>query len=252
MAKGLACAGFWRRLWSSAIDFVIILAPFQFVAVWLFVGTAGHVQMAGGIIKVTRCNEVHAVPDGLVPPPPEGWNVAKDCWTSLLGAATAHKLTVARAIKFVSIYGNTTFSVSQTYALDAQGEQVKAFDLDNLTLAALLIYLVAMKSLTGQSVGDRAAGVRLVEVINESRPGPPVWRMVARYLAMTLGFLPAIAWLGFIGFEYGAAFFEHASATLFLVLGGIAAVWALVNVILIVRKTDPIYDRICGVSVRRI
>ena len=76
--------------------------------------------------------------------------------------------------------------------------------------------------------------------------------MVARYLAMTLGFLPAIAWLGFIGFEYGAAFFEHASATLFLVLGGIAAVWALVNVILIVRKTDPIYDRICGVSVRRI
>lgn len=248
MPESAASAGFWRRVWSSLVDSVIVVAPFQVLAVLLFVVTAAHVQMVGGAIKFTRCNPVQTIPEGLVPPPPQGWNVASDCWTSLLGATTAHDLMVARSVRT----GNTTLSTSRTYSLDAQGKQVEAFDLDIPALAILLIYLIAMKSATGQSLGDRAAGVRFVEIINPSRPGPRAWRMVARYLAMTLGLLPAILWLGFVVFEYGDAFPEHISPTLFIVLVGVGAVWVLINIVLIARKTDPIYDRICGVSVRRV
>jgi len=245
-------AGYWRRFWSIAIDVIVIFAPFQFLAVWLFVGTAGHVQMAGGVVRVTRCEQVSALPNDLSPSPPGDWNVATECWTNLFGAPTAHSLTVARLTTNGDKTASFTYSVGRTYALDAQGAPIQAFALDNVAFVVLALYLVAMKSLRGQSLGDRLARVKLVDIANPSRVGAPVWKVVLRYLAMALGLLPVAAWLGFLAFEFGVAASGHMSATLFFVLCGIAVAWALANLILIARKLDPIYDRIGGVSVRRI
>ena len=252
MTENAGRAGFWRRFWSTAVDVAIILAPFQFLAVWLFVGTAGHVQMSGGVIRVTQCEQVSALPDHLSPPPPEGWNVATECWTKLFGAPTAHRLTVARVTKSGDKTASFSYSVSRAYALDAQGAPIDAFALDNVVFAVLALYLVAMKSVRGQSLGDGLVRVKFVDIANPSRVGAPVWKVVLRYLAMALGLLPAAVWFGFLVFEFAPAAAEHMSATQVLVLSGIAAAWALTNLVLIARKMDPVYDRIGGVSVRRI
>jgi hypothetical protein len=234
------------------VDFVVVLAPLQFLAVWLFLATAGHVQMDGGVIREVRCEPVSALPENLNPEPPDNWNVAVDCWTRLFGAPTAHALTVARAITIRTSAATVTQTVSRRYTLDAKGAVIDAFSLDLVAFAALALYLVGMKGLRGQSLGDRLVRVRLVDVADPSRVGAPVWKVILRYLAMAIGLLPGAAWLGWLAIEYRADAWVHQSARASLVCIGLFVVWMVANIVLIARKLDPIYDRICGLSVHRL
>jgi hypothetical protein len=252
LSEQLPVAGFWRRFGSGVVDYLLVFTPMQVLAVCLFLATSGHVQMDGGAIHTVRCEPISALPDNLSPDPPDNWNAAADCWTTLLGAPTAHKLSVARVTSGKSGVASYTYSVSRAYALDAKGAPIDAFALDNVAFAALALYLIAMKALRGKSLGDRLVRVRLVDVADPARVGAPAWKVVLRYLAMTLGLLPGIAWLGLLAIRYGAGAWEHVSAIDLFAFGGFFALWTLVNVVLIVRKTDPIYDAICGLSVRRV
>jgi hypothetical protein len=94
---------------------------------------------------------------------------------------------------------------------------------------------------------DRGLGIC---VIDARADGKPSWRQAGlRYVYAAAGCLPIVAVALYVFLLHPAAM---GHSELFWALGvavACAAVWALVNVVLIVQKRDPIYDRWAGTAV---
>src|SRR5229473_8182056 len=85
-------AGFWRRLLAFSIDSIIISVLFQVTVAVLFVATSGRIQIYGDVTH-TKCSKLARVPDGLAPPPPPaGFDAARECNFYFFGAQTARIL----------------------------------------------------------------------------------------------------------------------------------------------------------------
>lgn len=245
-ATDLPRAGFWRRLFSIMIDSIIVMLPFQVLAVVLFAMTVGTVQMNSGFYSY--CVDGKNIPQGLEPPPPHDSNAMRVCRTSLLGAATGATLTVAR----VTREGNTTTTVSQTYMLDKDGTPIRGTSIDWIFNLAFLVYVVAMVCKTGKTLGARLVGVRVIDVANPGAAGVPIGKTIIRYLAMLIGAAPALALLIFQYVTTGGgadAMFTGRFFEWFTYAGLLFGLWTVVLTVQIARKTDPLYDKLAGTAV---
>jgi uncharacterized RDD family membrane protein YckC len=245
-AAASARAGFWRRTLSFAIDFIIVILPFQILAAVLFATTAGMVQMTSGLFTI--CETGKSIPQALNPPPPHDSNFTRFCRVSFFGATTGAVLTVGRATR----EGTVTTTVSQGYMADKDGAPVNGTSIDLIFQLTFVAYLVGMIRNTGRTLGSRVVGIRVVDVTNPNASSVPLGKVIIRYLAMFIGVVPAFAVLiyayaaggGSADAMFDASFFRWFSIT--AVLG---ALWGIVLIVQIAMKTDPVYDRLAGTAV---
>jgi uncharacterized RDD family membrane protein YckC len=243
---GLPRAGFWRRLLSLIVDAIIVMVPFQILAAVLFAAAGGTIQMYSGL-SFTACEVGKNIPQSLDPPPPHDSNFMRVCRTSLFGATTGAVLTVGR----VTHEGATTTTVSQGYMLDKSGTPIKGTSIDGIVDLALLAYLVGMIWKTGRTLGARVVGIRVVDADNPDVPGVPLHKSILRYLAMFIGAVPAFAILiqrYAVAGGNADAMFTVDVFRWFAFAAVVGALWEIVLIIQIARKTDPIYDRLAGTA----
>jgi uncharacterized RDD family membrane protein YckC len=239
-------AGFWRRSLATLLDLVIVSLPFQVVAAALFAATAGMLQSAGGLYKV--CAVTKDIPHSLAPAPPHGSNFARICRASVFGATTGASLTVGRTTR----EGATTTTVAQRYMLDKAGNPIKGFSIDWIGELAMVFYLVLLESRTGQTLGDRVLGIRVVDAAEPSVSGVPARKVVIRYLAMAIGLAPMLAVLIRAYAISGGDADTFASGNYFLwfaFAGGFTFLWNSLLILQVVLKRDPLYDRLAGTAV---
>jgi uncharacterized RDD family membrane protein YckC len=244
----LGRAGFWRRWLATLIDTIVVLVPCQILAAVLFSATAGMIQMDGGIFRY--CASVQQIPPSLIPPPPHDSNFANVCKFSLFGMPNGAVLTVGRSTR----EGNTTTNITQGYMLDQDGKPIHGVAIDGIVWAALVAYLVIMIWRNGRSLGDRAMKLRVIDTDAPAARQIPIAKVVIRFLAMTIGFVPAGALLiarlgatdGSADAIFTAEFFRWLIAAL-----GFAGLWTVVQIVLVAMKKDPVYDRLAGTAVVR-
>jgi hypothetical protein len=240
--------GFWRRWLATLIDMVIVLAPLQIVAAALFAATAGMVQMGNGFYRA--CAPAKNIPQSLTPAPPRDSNFAHVCRVSFFGATTGAVLTVGRSTK----QGSITTTVSQGYMLDKAGSPITGFSIDWIAALALLVYLVAMVTNTGKTIGDRILQIRVVDIAEPSVSVVPIRKVLMRYLAMTIGYAPMFAVLIHQYATRGGDVEAMASGNFFgwfTYAGAFAFLWIALLLIQIVMKRDPVYDKLAGTAVVR-
>lgn len=296
-------AGFWRRAFAFLIDSLIVSAVLQLVVACLFFTTAGRVQIHGDF-TYTSCSVSKTVPNGLVPSPPTGVNYARECTVTFFGAPTAKILQVGTIIEGSTEKDGTAAKTPPkgtltNYMLDRDGRPNDGVRLlDWLAGLVLIVYLVAMETRSGATLGSRAMGIRVIDAAALAGPDVPLRKVLARYAAMLIGALPIIAvllvyfgllaapgefatWLVKLGWQ-DALFDELKSNALRwhpflssylldlpdmllrndgLVLGKIEWLfdvatlmlngWIIYLIVQIVRRRDPVYDRIAGTSVVR-
>ncbi|MGD0847811.1 RDD family protein [Bradyrhizobium sp.] len=242
-------AGFWRRWAATLIDWIVVAVPFQVLAVVLFATTSGMVQMHGGLF-FNSCEVAKTIPQSLSPPPPHDANFATVCHVSLFGAATGVTLTVGRTTR----EGSTTKTVTQGYMLDQAGNPIDGFSLDWIVASAFVVYLVWMIWKKGRTVGARIVRIRIVDTADVQSSGVPILKVISRYLAMIIGFVPAMALLLYqraITDGSADAMFTDHFFQWFIYSGLVAAIWSVLLIIQVARKTDPVYDRLAGTAVVR-
>ncbi|NGO49594.1 RDD family protein [Allomesorhizobium camelthorni] len=244
-------AGFWRRAAAFLIDMAVVLVPLQDVLAVLFAQTNGAFQGSFGL-KFTTCMPVEKLPDGLQPPPPVGYNRIVDCKTSLFGFDTARTLTVAKETQT----GNTRSGVFQTYALGADGmPKDDVLYVNWIAVLALFAYLILLESRLGATLGKRCVSVKVIDTSDETRVGLPARKATTRQLSKLIGSVPAIVFGLILFSQVGgvedlqtvlvAWWFNLASLGAWL----IGAAWALWIIVSLVRKKDPVYDRLAGTAV---
>ena len=241
-------AGFWRRTLAIVADALSVSVPCAVLSALLFSASGGRIQAAVGL-DFNVCERRTSVPDSLVPAPPRDSNFAAECHRRSLAGPTGHVLLVGRAMR------TATFStqVSRSYLLGDDGAVVDGVDWSWGAPGLLLLYLVLGQWRWGRTLGLRAAGLRL-----SLRGGPrtgkvPLGRVLLRYALGIGGYLPMIVVIAVVlsriqtGPEGAAPSF--AGLGLALLFG---AVWSLWNMVLIVRKRDPLYDRWAGTALVRL
>jgi uncharacterized RDD family membrane protein YckC len=237
-------AGFWRRWFACLIDLITIWVPFQLIVPVLFVVTSGHIQMTSPLNK-TVCSAIETVPDGLVPPPPAGLNLARECNAYFFGAQTARVLQVGPATK----EGTTTNIDWLTYGLDRDGRPIISGVGEWIMILALIAYLVATETRTGATLGKYAMGIRVIDAAAPAGPTVPLRKIALRYLVMLIGFV----WI-FFAPSY-SRFDESVSSRLydFVFSAGVLVLLAWITFVnvQIARKRDPLYDRMAGTAVVR-
>jgi hypothetical protein len=241
-------AGFWRRWLATVIDTIVVMFPFQILAAILFAMTAGMVQMDNGLYR--NCADSKTIPQSLDPPPPHDSNFSRVCRISFFGAPTGAVLTVGRSTR----EGTTTTTVTQGYMLDQDGKPIHGTSIDWIVQLAFVGYLVGMVWKTGRPLGARAVGVRVVDVAAPGASEVPLRKVIIRYLAMVIGFVPMF---GVLIYQYVAQG-GNADATFtaeffhwFMYAGVFAFLWQAVVFFQIATKRDPIYDRLAGTAVVR-
>jgi hypothetical protein len=241
--------GFWRRWAATLIDTIIVMFPFQILAVVLFAVTAGTVQMDNGFFSF--CAPAKTIPQSLAPPPPHDSNFARVCHISFFGAPTGAILTVGRTTR----EGTRTTTVSQGYMLDKDDKPTRGTSIDWIVWLTFLIYLVGMVWKTGKTLGARVVGVKVVDVAEPGASKVPIRKAIIRYLAMAIGFVPVFAVLIYRYAVSGGnadAMFTEDFFRWFMYAGLLGALWVVVLIFQIANKRDPIYDRLAGTAVVRV
>lgn len=245
VSQTAARAGFWRRFGAFLLDMAIVLVPLQLVVVVLFALTGGAVQGSFGVAG-TLCRQVTTLPEGLVPPPPEGANNAVACRLSFFGLPTANLLHVSA----ITTNGALTTTVTQTYTLDANGRLNAAVSLDFVAWIALVLYIVALEAWRGATLGKSVTRIRTVRLDQPERAGIGVKTAVMREVVKDVPLIVnvvALLWLT-ANVPNPPDRLYH---PLFLICIGFMAAWMIWIVIDIARKRDPIYDRLAGSAVLR-
>jgi uncharacterized RDD family membrane protein YckC len=218
------------------------------IAAILFSVTGGYVQMSSGLYRY--CGPATNIPDNLDPPPPAGPNFARVCRVSFFGAPTSGTLIVGRTTR----EGSATRSIYRTYMLDKNANLIKGFSIDWLVTVLGLAYLVTLTSRTGQTLGDRALGIRVVDTSQPALFDVPAKKVVIRYLAMAIGAVPPFAFFLYryaVGGGDPDAMFATTTIPEFVFAYLLAATWILLLVLQIAFKTDPVYDRLAGTAMIR-
>jgi uncharacterized RDD family membrane protein YckC len=191
-------AGFWRRAFAFSIDTLIVSVVLQLMVVFLFFATSGRVQILGDL-SYTSCSVLKSVPNGLVPPPPAGVNYARECNVTFFGAPTAKILQVGQtkvattAKDAAATTAASKADILKTYMLDRDGRPVDGILLDWFAGLVLIVYLVAMETRSGATLGSRAMGIRVIDAAAPAGSGVPLRKIALRYGAMLIGCLPIVA-----------------------------------------------------------
>ena len=245
-------AGFWRRWFALLIDGLIISVPFQLIVAILFAATSGRIQQFAGVTYAS-CALLENIPDGIVlaPPPPAGSNFARECSVYFFGAQTGRNLQVGR----VTCDGASTKTIWRSYMLDRDGQPVDGVTVDWIVMVVFIVYLFTFETRTGASLGDRATRIVVVDTLSPADASIPLRKIIVRYLVMLIGLVPMLgAALVFLG-PFGPDIDELADSAYFTWLwatGVFAIGWGLYLSIAIIRKRDPLYDKIAGTAVVRV
>lgn len=243
-----ARAGFWRRVGALLIDSIIILLPLQILVAVLFALTNGTVQGNFGFVT-TICSQTDSLPERLQPPPPQGFNIATECRSSLLGFETSRTLTLG----VFTQKDNVTTGQVQAYSLGSEGNQVDAIRVNWTAVLLLLVYLIVMEWRSGATLGKRLLGIRTVDSLDPSRIGIPFRKAVLRQLAIWIGAVPSLLLLIV---ALGSNSPENLATNNMFWFGLVAAVmiellWFIWIIVSISNKRDPVYDRIAATAVLR-
>ncbi len=217
-------AGFWPRLLSIIVDELIVFLPLMFLSAGLYALSGGWLQ-GPGFPDCAFSSQINT------PAPTR----VLECRYSFLGLETRH----------------VQLTISQSQMLDRAGRPINGINTDWVGSVAILAYLIAMQWRTGATIGDRIFGIRVVDLANPSGRGVPAPKIIVRYLAMSMGFAPTLAVLvGKFVIDGVAAPVSPSSpfSTDMAIAGLLGAIWWLVIVVQIVRKRDPIYDKIAGTA----
>jgi len=237
-------AGFWRRLLSYLIDYTWI--PTQIIAAILFATTSGLIQQTGGI-TFTTCATDSQIPAGLMPPPPADSNFSTECNVYFFGAQTASYVRVGRSTK--------NGSISRTYMLDREGHPIDAIPLDWLPLLAFIAYVIVFETRTGATLGSRVTRIRVLDPTAAGVTRVPLRKTIIRYFGLFLGLAPMFAIFLFYLALYGGDLEAIMNNNIFIwtevTAGGLALAWAVVLLVQIATKRDPLYDGLAGTAVVR-
>ncbi len=248
-------AGFWRRAIAYSVDgFIVWLFAAILVGITvglLYAATNGAIQFGGGFDLIQCANvDLAELPEGLDPPPPAQPTFARDCRNFVFGfLETARGLTVGRVTK----KGSMTTTLYRSYVLGADGKLRRAVSLNWLPPLLFFIYLVALQSRFGTTLGMRLMHIRVVNVEAPERVGVPLGRAVVRNLLLWAGLAPmlavflgfAVAYHGDLEAMFSGIFFTCLFAAALLAMA--YYVWILVDL----GDEDPIYDRIARTAVLR-
>lgn len=243
--------GFWRRAAAWLVDCSVVLIPLQIVVVVLFAWTNGRIQGSFGFVLRT-CTPLAALPPGLQTKIPDPTSFV-DCRSSLLGAGTSRYLIVSRS----ETQGATTTGVFETFWLDPSGQlaQLPVYNASWIAVLVLLVYVVGMEGLRGQTLGKRLLGIRTVALSGGRTIGTGIYRALARRLAMmlfVLAALPSWAMAAWIGDDMAAAsrlLVDPTYRAASIAGTALSVAWFVWIAVSMVRKRDPIYDRIAGTAV---
>jgi hypothetical protein len=135
--------------------------------------------------------------------------------------------------------------------LNSNNEPINGISIDWIVAAAFLGYLVFLGT-RGGTLGDALMNTRIIDTTAPEAERVPLRKIVVRYLAMTIGFIPMIAFLliALFGYDADAGSIDASSIFRWFPLTAIPALgWMIWIVVQMARKHDPIYDQIAGTAV---
>ena len=249
-------AGFWRRAIAWLIDVLVIFLigsiilaiPFAL----LFAATNGAVQYHG--FNFSKCVAVplKVLPESLNPPPPADANFAVDCRYSAFGLAdTARELMVGKISEVKQGLTSTTTFIGEKYGLGADGLPRRMVSLKGGEFLLFLLYLVVLQSRYGATAGMALLKIRVMNIESPGSVGIPPLKAFIRPLVLFAGSIPFWAYLIWMAAHSNNALAE-ATATGFTPPPVLVLIWAAYVVWIIVdivRRRDPVYDRIAKTAV---
>jgi uncharacterized RDD family membrane protein YckC len=237
-------AGFWRRFLAYMIDGLIVGIPFEVLAVLLYLVSGGVLQSNS---FYTSCVTTKVLPDNLDPPAPLDANQLLDCRSSFFGLETGREFRALHVTTQTSGDSKRVFWTGRKYPLGPDSRPVNAASLDWIPFVALGAYLIVLQRRFGATLGMRALGIRSLDKREPRRVGL-TWRgAIIRNLAPWLGLVPMFGVLALV-ILLGPGDFVWLALPLAAALGLLWDIWNLVQVI---RKRDPPYDRLAGTAVVR-
>jgi uncharacterized RDD family membrane protein YckC len=142
--------------------------------------------------------------------------------------------------------------------LDRGGHLINGVSVDWIAILALIAYLVAMETRTGATLGKRAMQLRVIDSAAPVGSRVPPRKIVLRYLVMAIGILPILVLNLAVPLIYGSdleelAKFIASSFFLWVFIGGymVGTGWAILLIVQVAKKRDPLYDRMAGTAVLR-
>lgn len=235
----LTRAGFWRRLVALLVDCIVLTALVQAATLVLYPLSDGRLQ-TNGLLRFVDCQSVTQLPAGVTVPAEYSASGIKACRVSLLGLEFAHYLEAAPL--------ETSDSTDPwRRPLDRTGAAASVLSLDVLVLPLLMLWRAVTDGRSERTLGRKAAGL----TVTTSDGGPPGFGTAM--LRQALLWWPALLSLPFDagatfsgGFQLPATGFELTTTD---ILGLATFVWAVVAIVMIVRRTDTFYDRWAGTKV---
>lgn len=177
----------WRRGVALAIDYFIIIAVLQVVAIVLFPLTGGRIQ-SGGLVQISECRWPPSATlqfpyASSAPRTLANVTTARDCWVGPWGLRHAHVLKLERSR---AIADGITLTTRAIIPLDAHSRAVPVLWLDALILPLLVLFRIYFESRSGATLGKRLLGLR---VLSDAKP-PLRAQAVTRNLVLFLPFVP--------------------------------------------------------------
>ncbi len=95
----------------------------------------------------------------------------------------------------------------------------------------------------------------MIDTADTAARGVPVHKAIFRYLAMLIGFVPMLAALFsryLVAGDSADAMFTDSFFRWIAAAAVFGTLWSIVQIVQIVRKKDPPYDRLAGTAVVRV
>ena len=192
------------------------------------------------------------LPDSLNPPPPADADFVVDCRYSLFGLAdTARDLVVGKLSTVKQGQTSTTTFTGQRYVLDKDGLPGKIVSLKGGEFLLFLLYFILLQSRHGATAGMALLKIRVMNIESPGSVGIPPLKAFIRPLVLFAGSIPFWAYLIWMAAHSKNALAE-ATATGFTPPPVLVLIWAAYVVWIIVdivRRRDPVYDRIAKTAV---
>ncbi len=234
-------AGFWRRFLAILIDLCLITLALAAIGLLLFAPTGGAIRVTNTLINSESCSEAE-LPKlndlNLILPDNFRASRATRCAGSVLGYVHDRSLVLSE----VSQNGAVTYTRKVRIPTDSEWRPMHAFNLDDLTMPLLALYLILTQWRFGRTLGMRQLNVAVRSLSGER---PTLWQVIKRVLVLfvPVGFGWAGAWLGL---NHG---FDGVRLAI-VIVALLASITFVINIILAAsRRRLPWHDRFAGTEV---
>ncbi|MEI9423831.1 RDD family protein [Mesorhizobium sp. Cs1299R1N1] len=239
--------GFWRRLFASLIDYLVIFVALYSLVAALFLLTDGGVKGSFWLNwKTCQSASLNGTDDPLLAR--YDWQV---CATSFFGfpvarwAAGTSTDSQSKAVSMLSI------------DLDSKGKfRSAALDLGFLQVLVLATYLLVMEGAFSRSLGKGVLAPFVHDELDWHREGLALQKAVRRQVVKFLGYLPATLVGAFFAFETWKTVpasvlnYSRLEIVIAFAASALAFLWPCWIALAIAFGNEPIHDRAAGTTVR--